>query len=136
MRVNRVAYREFSREPGLPFGEFKRRLGKEIFGDASSAQAIEDLLEIQRCFFHGRTWWQASPITSPARVRAMKERAELKPGKVADFRAALDRIREIASRHRSASNPGARELHRIASWVGGQWTGRNAELLAGATSEP
>jgi hypothetical protein len=134
MRVNRVAYREFSREPGLPFGEFQRRLGRDVFGDSSSAQATEDLLEIQRCFFQGRTWCQSSPITSPARVRVMKERGELSAAKIADYRAVLNRIREIAARHRGATNPGARELHRIASWVAGQWAGTNAVLLAESNS--
>ena len=132
MRVNRVAYREFSREPELPFDEFKRRLGRAVFGSGSTTQAVEDLLEIQRCFFHGRSWCQPSPITSPARVRAMQERGELNAARIADYRAALARIREILARHRTATNPGARELGRIAGWVDRQWTGPNAALLAAA----
>lgn len=129
MRVNRVAYREFSRQPDLAMEEFKRRLGRDIFGAAASAQDVEDLLEIQRCFFQGRTWCQSSPVTGTARVRAMKERGELNAARIAEYRAALSRVRAIAVRHRRAVNPGGRELHRIASWVTGQWAGSNAALL-------
>jgi hypothetical protein len=129
MRVNRVAYREFSREPGLPFDEFERRLGQQIFGDQASSQAIEDLLFLQRAFFHHRTWYQASPITSLARVRAMKERGELTEAKAADLRSTLAAVKELRERYASTRNAGAREMHRIAGWVMGQWESGNADLL-------
>lgn len=131
LRVSRIAYREFSRQPDLPLDEFKRRLGREIFGRAADAQIVEDLLQLQRYFLHARTWCQASPIVSPERVRVMKERGELKPEKAADYRAALEKIREIAARSTAASDSGTRELHRIAQWVLKQWAGANAELLGG-----
>jgi len=59
----------------------------------------------------------------------MKERGELSAVKIADFRARLERVGQIAERHRAATNAGTRELHRIASWVENQWTGVNARLL-------
>ena len=37
MRVNRIAYREFSRNPDLKFERFKEKLGREVFGDASTS---------------------------------------------------------------------------------------------------
>jgi hypothetical protein len=60
----------------------------------------------------------------------MKERGELKPERAADLHAALEKIRGIAERHRATTNPGTRQMHRIAQWVLDQWTGKNAELLA------
>jgi hypothetical protein len=132
LRVNRLAYREFTRDPTLAFDDFKRRLGREIFGDAATPQAVDDLLQLQRYFAHARTWCQASPVVSPDRVRALKERGELTPAKAADYRAALERLRQIAARHRDANSPGARELRRIAQWVSDQWQGTNAALLAEA----
>ena len=132
LRVNRIAYREFSREPDLPFDEFKRRLGKEVFGRAVEASAVEDLLQLQRAFLHGRTWCQPAPMVSPERVRAMKERGELGSEKAAGYRAALEEIRRIAERHRAGTSAGSRELHRIARWVLNQWTEINAGLLADA----
>ena len=38
MRVNRIAYREFSRDPDLPFERFKEILGREVFGEAATPQ--------------------------------------------------------------------------------------------------
>lgn len=129
MRVNRLAYREFSRQPDLPFAEFKERLGRNVFGDAATPQSVEDLLELQRVFARERTWCQASPLVSPERVRAMKERGALKEPQVAGYRAALERVRRMEERHRDASNAGAKELHRVAKWVLDQWSGPNAKML-------
>ena len=41
MRVNRIAYREFSRDPDLPFERYKEILGREVFGDGVDPQAVE-----------------------------------------------------------------------------------------------
>lgn len=79
--VNRIAYREFTRDPELGFDEFKLRLGAEIFGAEASAQSVEDLLEVH-CFALRRTWCQASPLVSPDRMRALQERHELTPGQL------------------------------------------------------
>jgi hypothetical protein len=136
MRVNRIAYREFSREPDLPFEEFKRRLGREIFGRANSEQAVNDLLELQQLFAQERTWCQASPLVSPARVRARKKQGQLKPEHAAAYRAALDRVRDMASRYGKASNPAMKEIQRICQWVLEQWTGPNAELLRTEEARP
>ena len=130
VRVNRIAYREFSRDPDLPLDEFKRRLGDLIFGRHADPQAVKDLLQLQRYLAHARTWCQASPVVSPERVRAMKERGELKPERAADLRAALERIRGISERHRDSTNAGTRQMQQIAQWVLDQWAGKNAELLA------
>ena len=130
VRVNRIAYREFSRDPDLPLDEFKRRLGDLIFGRHADPHAVKDLLQLQRYLAHARTWCQASPVVSPERVRAMNERGELKPERAADLRAALERIRGISERHRDSTNAGTRQMHQIAQWVLDQWAGKNAELLA------
>ena len=134
VRVNRFAYREFSREPDLPMDEFKRRLGEMFFGKQADPQAVKELLQLQRFLAHARTWCQASSIVDPERVRAMKERGDLKPERAADLHAALEKIRGISERHRAGTNPGTRELHRIAQWVLDRWAGKNAELLAERTT--
>ena len=61
----------------------------------STPQAVDDLLELQAVFATERTWCQPSPLVSPERVRAMKDRGELTPEKRAEYRAALDRLRAI-----------------------------------------
>ena len=129
IRVNRIAYREFTRDPELPFEAFKRRLGKVIFASDEAGPAVDDLLELQRVFNAARTWTQASPIVDPRRVRAMKDRGELTPARRAEYRTALEQVRAIEKRHAGATDPGTRELHRIATWVLAQWEGEAARLL-------
>lgn len=129
MRVNRIAFREFARSPGLAFEEFKQRLGREIFGRSSTSAGVEDLLLLQRIFFRGRSWYQASPITSPERVRAMRERGELKPDTAAKYRAGLEEVKQLRARHAGSRNAGSREIHRLANWVVRLWDGPNASLL-------
>src|SRR3712207_6855552 len=41
------------------FEAFKRRLGREVFGEGAAPQDVDDLLEIQRVFSRDRTWCQA-----------------------------------------------------------------------------
>jgi hypothetical protein len=129
LRVNRIAYREFSRQPDLPFEEFKVRLGGELFGQGADPATVEDALQLQRAFFHERTWCQAAPIVNPDRVRAMKSRGELSAEKIAAWRKALAEIREMAARHESGRSAGERELHRIAQWILSRWNGVDAALL-------
>jgi hypothetical protein len=128
-KVNRVAYRKFSRYPDLPFDRYKEFLGREILGEASTPQAIEDLLELQAIFATERTWCQPSPLVSPGRVWAMASQGKLTPPKRAEYRAALDRLRAIEVRHREPRFEGERELHRIARWVLDRWGDEQQELL-------
>jgi hypothetical protein len=121
MRVQRIAYREFSRDPDLPFARYRETLGREVLGDASTPAAIDDLLELQSVLVTERTWCQPSPLASPERVRAMAAQGTLTPRKRAEYRAALDRLRAIDERHREPSTGGERELQRVARWVVDRW---------------
>jgi hypothetical protein len=117
MRVNRIAYREFSRNPDLPFERYKEILGREVLGEAATPESVEDLLTLQAIIVNERTWCQPSPLLSPERLRAMDAQGKLTPQKRAEYRAALDRIRQIEERHRAPKSAGERELHRIARWI-------------------
>ncbi len=128
VRVNRTAYREFSRNPDLPFQRYKEVLGREVFGVASTPQAVDDLLELQAIFAAERTWCQPSPPVSPERVRAMKTQGSLTTQKRAEYRAALDRLREIEARHRGPKSEGEKELGRVARWVLDRWQGEGTLL--------
>ncbi|MDB5298912.1 MAG: hypothetical protein JWO87_575, partial [Phycisphaerales bacterium] len=136
VRVNRLAYREFSKDPALPDDEFKRRLGRDVFGpEEVPAGWVEDLLELQRAFFEGRTWCQPAPLVSPARLRIDIAAGRVSAAKRTEYRAALKALEEMTLRHASSSNPGCRDLHRIGRWVMEQWMGADLELLnAGAGS--
>jgi hypothetical protein len=129
IQVNRIAYREFTRNPDLKFEQFKETLGREVFGNASTPQLVEDLLGLQAMFATERTWCQPSPLVSPDRVRAMKAQGALTPAKQTEYRASLSKLRAIADRHQEARTAGERQLARIAQWVLSQWEGNNRAIL-------
>lgn len=129
VRVQRIAFREFCRDPELPFGRYKEILGREAFGDAATPQAVDDLLEIQAIFANGRTWCRPAPATSPERVRAMAAKGGLSSQQRDEYRNALGRVAEIAARHAEPKSDGERELRRIARWVLDQWEGEGRALL-------
>ena len=121
MRVNRIAYREFTRDPELPFEAFRQTLGRDIFGASGTPQAVDDLLDLQAIFAQERTWCRPSPLVCPDRVRAMVDQKALTPAKQAEYRTTLDRLRSVEERHRVPKSDGEKELHRIACWVLDQW---------------
>jgi hypothetical protein len=129
MRFNRIAYREFSRNPDLPFERFEEALGREVLGETSSAQAVDDLQTLQAVFATERTWCQPSPLVSPQRVGAMKERGDLSPRKREECRRALDKLRAVEGRHREPRSQDEKELHRITRWVLDRWTEEKQGLL-------
>jgi hypothetical protein len=129
MRVNRVAYREFSRNPDLPFERFKEILGRETFNEASTPQVVDELLTLQAVFATERTWCQPSPLVCPERVRAMKDKGELTAVKRHGYRRTLDQLRAIERKHREPRSEGEKELHRISRWVLDRWTEENQNLL-------
>lgn len=128
-KVQRIAYREFSRDPDLAFGRYKEILGRELFGEATTPQVVDDLLEIQAIFAQGRTWCRPAPSVSPERVRAMAAQGSLTPQQRDEYREALGRVAAIESRHRDPKSDGERELLRIARWVLDQWKGEDRKLL-------
>jgi hypothetical protein len=127
-RVNRVAYREYARNPDLSDADFRTALGKDLFGAAATPEAVEDALALQRAFVTGRTWWQAAPVASPDRVRAMKAAGQLSPDRRGECRRALDRLREIEERYRVKEGPFA-GLHVPAKWAVDRWAGDAGRLL-------
>ena len=127
MRVNRIAYREFSRNPDLTFDDFKERLGREVFGDAATSQGVDDLLDLQAIFAMERTWCQPSPVVCPERVRAMKAQGTLTPKKRDEYRAALIKLKVMEVWHREAKSEGERQLHRIVRVGAGPMAGRQPD---------
>jgi hypothetical protein len=129
IRVNRIAYREFSQRPDLSVADFKTRLGRDIFGPSFQPAWIDDLLQLHRIFFTGRTWTQPAPLASPDRVRIDIAAGRIKADTLAGYSASLQTLQQIAHRHQNTDHPSRRDLHRIATWIVGQWTGPNAQLL-------
>lgn len=128
IRVNRIAYRAYSNNPDLSDGDFRKILGRELFGPSATSQATTDALFLQQLFAEGRTWCQAAPLVSPARVRTLRVADKLPEQKRAEYRETLNMVRAIESRYRDKGETLA-EMHRIARWVTDQWTEESAKVL-------
>jgi hypothetical protein len=129
VRVNRIAFRAYTMNPDLSDAEFRRQLGAELFGADSNADAVNDALALQEILSAERTWRQPAPIISRERVKDMQATGELRDGKRAEYRATLDRVREMAKRYETKHGAQG-EIYRIAKWIDSQWQGENAKLLA------
>lgn len=129
MRVNRIAYREFARDPDLDYGEFQKRLSAEIFGAAAPAAAVEDLLFLQDSVFLDRSWFSASPLVSPVILRDKLETGSLSVAQLAAYRERLARIGEIAKRYAGSSGGARGEMHRVADWITKGWSSEDRTLL-------
>jgi hypothetical protein len=120
-RINRVAFREFTRDPDLDFDAFRATVGRELLGDAASPEAVDDLLALQAEFNADRTWCQPASLTSPDRARALADRGALTPERRAEIRDALGRLRALADRHAEPRTDGEREMLRAARWCLDRW---------------
>ena len=93
-----------------------------------TSKTFRRALALQRLLVTGRTWWQAAPVASPDRVRAMKAAGQLSPERRGECRQALDRLREIERRYRGKEGSFT-GLHRPARWVIDLWAGDAGKLL-------
>jgi len=105
VRVNRIAYREFSHNPDLNDADFKKILASELL---HHTDAVDDLLFLQDSWFLDRTWYLASPITRPAAIP---------PEQREKYRPRLGRIRDIEERWRNREP----ELNRVAKFITNKW---------------
>src|SRR5690606_34052754 len=109
-RVQRFAFREFSRNPALAFADFEKRLGESIFGDAATPAKVKDLLELQRIFTFESDWYWSSPLTDPDFFAARASRLKFASEKLAAYRSNLDQLRTMAQRYRASLQPAEREM--------------------------
>ena len=116
-RVQRFAFREFSRDPALDSAQFQRDLGEHIFGEAASAGATADLLELQRIFTFESDWYWPSPLLDPEFFLARAKRLKWDLPKRTEYRQNLDRLKTIARKYESSTNSEQREMSRLAQEV-------------------
>ena len=122
IRVNRIAYREYTRDPGLNDKDFRDVLGKEIFA-TTTGQKVNDLLFLQDCWFTGADWFTSAPLLRPAELKR-RAQAENWPGeKLQPFLGRVERLRDFAARYQNADGPAEREMARIAGLIVQKWDG-------------
>ena len=121
VRVNRTAYREFSRNPAMTDADFKAVLRAEFFGTSGKAQAADDLLFLQETWFLDRSWWSASPILSPSFLKKRAAQEKWTAQRLAGYRDRLQRVRRIVGSYRDAASAAEREMSRIAQLMTQIW---------------
>ena len=124
-RIQRFAVREFGRDPALPFDEFQQRLGKHFFGENATAEATEDLLELQRIFTFESTWYWSSPLLDPPFFVDRAKRLDWPKSKLEEYARNLDRLRAIARKYQNARYPTEQELAKLAQHVVDAWGERS-----------
>ncbi len=120
-QVQRLAAREFSRDPGLPMAAFERRLGETFFGRDSAPQAASDLLELQRIWNYEAEWYWSSPLLDPVFFQTRARRLHWSAEKLAGYQRDFDRLREIATRYRASTQPVEMEMAGICLRVIDRW---------------
>ena len=121
LRVNRIAYREYTANPELSETNFRAALGKEIFGARASEPSIGDLLFLQSCWFNEADWFSPAPLLKPAELKRRAEREKWSAEKLQGYATRVERLREIAKRYDASTLSAEREMKRIAALIVAKW---------------
>jgi len=121
VRVNRVAYREYTKNPELSEGAFRDALGKEVFGNGATEQKVGDLLFLQGCWFDGAEWFTPALFLRPSELKIRAEREKWPEEKMQSQLARIERLRELAKRYGDSKLAAEREMARIASLIVRKW---------------
>jgi hypothetical protein len=121
MRVNRIAYREFTRDPQLPRDRFEELLGREVFGPGSTPAKVKDLLYLQETFQLEADWFTPSPILRPSALRERAAREKWPPERLAAWEERVSQLRALSVRYGDSTEPGEAEMRRIAAFVISKW---------------
>lgn len=128
-RILRIAYREFSHDPGLPLDAFRDVLKKEVFADSTPSSAVDDLLVWQKAYVTDRGWFQAGPVMSPEILRQHLELGRVKPAQLEAYQAMLDRLKTIRRNYQEPfKDPNVAEMLRVIDWTLARWEGKEAIL--------
>lgn len=127
VRVNRLAYREWTRQPALADEAFRDILGREFFGTNANARKVEDLLFVQDCWFYEANWFTPPRLHRPADLQRDAEREKWPAERRRSYTDRVKRLREIAQRYAGSINPGERQLHAVAAWMVRPWAASEFE---------
>ena len=120
-RVQRLAVREFSRDPNLPFATFEQRMKDTFFPDDATLQGVEDLLALQRIWTFESDWYWSSPLLDPAFFRQRAKHLNWPAEKLAVYQRHFERLVEIANYHGSSPVQAEREMARCAQEIITSW---------------
>ena len=126
-RVQRLAYREYSRNPDLSDQEFRKRVSQEFFGKVDLANAKEptdDLLFLQSCINHQRGWAWSSPLVDPDLYARKARNAQWRSANHEEYHRRLERLKILAARQPTEKGSAA-EMQKIAHYIVQRWEGKS-----------
>ncbi len=121
VRVNRIAYREYTRDPGLNDEGFRAALGKTLFTRTPKAEVIDDVSFVQDCWFFSADWFTPGAFLRPRDVRRVAERDNWAPEKLHEYVNRVERLRGIAKNYAGSKETVEREMARIAAVIVRKW---------------
>lgn len=139
-RVQRLAYREFTKNLALEMAEFRKLAGREFFrgirgSEADSGNAntkeiealVDDLLFLQNCVNFQRVWSWASPLVDPKLYDRKAQNSQWREVNREEFAQRLNRLRKIAKvskGERGIVNATVLEMAAIAEFIVRRWADR------------
>ena len=138
-RVQRLAYREFTKNPELEMAEFRKIVGRELFGQvtgvknganaltgAEIAALVDDLLFLQSCVNFQRVWTWPSPLVDPKLYERKARDVKWREANRTEYARRLERLRTIATTNGKGATEIAAvsEMVRIAEFIADRWDGK------------
>ena len=123
VRLNRIAYKEYYKNPELPDADFKQIVQNEMFGKNASSGSVDDLFYLEDAIIADRqgSYFFASPLLIPERLFAKARVENWDKTRIDGYMAEVKEIQKIARRHIGATDPVEIELHKIAGYIEKQW---------------
>ncbi|MFE0022674.1 hypothetical protein [Amycolatopsis sp. NPDC059021] len=129
--VNRVALREYARNPELSDADFRERLGQAAFGDDATDQDVADLLFLHDfCYGRDKSLFSLAVQADPRAMRDRLERGLLGLGDLRAIQTRLDALPAVAERLRRSRNPAVRCLTQHTRLIQHNWDSDARDLLA------
>lgn len=134
-RVQRLAYREFTKNPDLEMADFRKTVGHEFFSEqdtdatarAETHALVDDLLFLQSCVNHQRVWTWPSPLVDPEQYERKARDPKWRDANRPEYARRLERLRKIAKRSegkKRAANGTISEMAKIAKFIVKRWTNK------------
>jgi len=135
-RVQRLAYREFTKNPKLEMAEFRKVVVREFFervkGGEADAEAsakeieglVDDLLFLQSCVNYQRVWSRASPLVDPEQYERKAHDAKWRETNRAEYARRLEQLRKMAKLRETkngATDGTILEMLKIAEFIVRRW---------------
>ena len=121
VRVNRIAYREYTQNPNLSEEAYLKTLSKEIFGERANEQNLSDLRFLHDCWFNGAEWFAPALFLRPAELKRRAESEKWPAEKMQTYRHQVEKLRALAERYGKSDSVAEREMGRIATVIVRKW---------------